>query len=444
MTKDNRQFSVKIHQGAREVGGNCIEIIDEKNRIILDFGMPFWFEKAKRALRDRSAANLLKNNLLPDIAGLYRPDNGRPIDAILLSHPHKDHYGHLYYSLSQIPIYLSVRNKKLLKIYWQLVAEQEQIEKGRLYGLKENKPFTLPGTNISVDLINVDHSSAGSSAMLINFNGIKIAYTGDLRFHGQRSEESQCFVRQAREFRPDYLIIEGTHIDSDPTQYTGCKTEDEVKDRCVEIMNQASGDVFMYCSTTHLDRIKAFGTAAEQVGRPLVMSFPMGYYTYQAFVQGLYPDLPCPKNRRAKIFYRERDLKKADTGFKTKMYTNFKKHLVTKEDFIDRPVAFIGNEEAIFEWDRMKPESVVIFSMYTGYLKGDGFARGFDERVKQRGSRLDFAHTSGHATQSDLIKAAVDIKPRFLVPVHCKEPERFCCEDIVQAEISVIIQEKGS
>ena len=126
------------------------------------------------------------------------------------------------------------------------------------------------------------------------------------------------------------------------------------------------------------------------------------------------------------------------------MYTNFKKHLVTKEDFIDRPVAFIGNEEAIFEWDRMKPESVVIFSMYTGYLKGDGFARGFDERVKQRGSRLDFAHTSGHATQSDLIKAAVDIKPRFLVPVHCKEPERFCCEDIVQAEISVIIQEKGS
>jgi ribonuclease J len=68
---------VRIHRGAHEVGGNCIEIESEGKRIVLDIGLPLDAEDSITHL--------------PEVKGFREPDES--LLAVVLSHPHQDHYG---------------------------------------------------------------------------------------------------------------------------------------------------------------------------------------------------------------------------------------------------------------------------------------------------------------------------------------------------------------
>ena len=70
-------MKVRIHRGTKEIGGTCIELAAGGDRIALDFGLPL----------DGDAAD---SRLVPEIAG----DDLR---AIVITHPHIDHYGLLHH-----------------------------------------------------------------------------------------------------------------------------------------------------------------------------------------------------------------------------------------------------------------------------------------------------------------------------------------------------------
>ena len=69
---------VRIHRGTHEVGGNCIELEFGGQRILLDLGMPL-------NVSDPSTVEL------PDVSGLDGSDKN--LLAVVLTHPHFDHYG---------------------------------------------------------------------------------------------------------------------------------------------------------------------------------------------------------------------------------------------------------------------------------------------------------------------------------------------------------------
>lgn len=83
---------VKIHRGADEIGGNCIELESSGSRILFDIGLPI-------------EENLDENKINNYILQLDRMEGASPkLDAILISHPHLDHYGLLKYMNPSIPI----------------------------------------------------------------------------------------------------------------------------------------------------------------------------------------------------------------------------------------------------------------------------------------------------------------------------------------------------
>lgn len=66
---------IKIHRGANEIGGSCIEIEHESSRIIVDIGMPLYDRDGQKFDMDKYKSHigpeLVKQGILPDVPGIY-------------------------------------------------------------------------------------------------------------------------------------------------------------------------------------------------------------------------------------------------------------------------------------------------------------------------------------------------------------------------------------
>ena len=112
-------MKLTIHRGTHEIGGTCIELQSQNSRILIDFGLPLVDENREPfdsdRIKNKSKEELIKTRVLHSIKGIYK-DEQPLFDAILLSHPHQDHFGLLSYISPEIPIYLSEGCKKLVEI----------------------------------------------------------------------------------------------------------------------------------------------------------------------------------------------------------------------------------------------------------------------------------------------------------------------------------------
>ena len=74
-------MKITIHRGSNEIGGTCIQLSTEQSTILLDLGLP-----------------LRKDSKELDVAAL-KPD------AVLISHPHQDHFGLIEALDHNVPVY---------------------------------------------------------------------------------------------------------------------------------------------------------------------------------------------------------------------------------------------------------------------------------------------------------------------------------------------------
>ena len=179
-------MKLTIHRGSKEIGGSCVELQSEQSRILIDFGLPLVDENMEqfdsRKIKNKPREELIKNGVLPDIAGLYQNENPA-FDAILLSHSHQDHYGLLSYVNPQIPVYLSEGCKELLDI--SCFFEQTDYEPVNTHIVKKWKSFDVGDFKVTPYL--VDHSAFDALAFLIEAEDKRLFYSGDFRGHGRKS-----------------------------------------------------------------------------------------------------------------------------------------------------------------------------------------------------------------------------------------------------------------
>ena len=83
-------LSACIHRGSREIGGSCVELAANGERLVLDLGLPLEAEPEEVAL--------------PQIEGLTAA--GAPPLALMLSHGHPDHYGLAGRADPSVPVYI--------------------------------------------------------------------------------------------------------------------------------------------------------------------------------------------------------------------------------------------------------------------------------------------------------------------------------------------------
>src|SRR3989304_642513 len=135
-----------IHRGTHEIGGSCVEIESRRSRIVIDIGMPLVNSTGERfdfkPYRNLTNQELVKEKILPDIKGFYKWDNNsKPIDGLLISHAHLDHYGLFRFLRGDIPYFLGEGTKKIIDLTGVLIGPKVNINNYTHF--KSGEPFQV-------------------------------------------------------------------------------------------------------------------------------------------------------------------------------------------------------------------------------------------------------------------------------------------------------------
>ena len=242
---------VRIHRGAREIGGTCIEVEAQGSRIVLDVGLPL----------DASVDEA--ERLLPDVPGFREPDD--TLLGVFVSHPHVDHYGLARHVLPQVPVYIGADAHRILQ------AASSYVPGGHAF---KNPNLLSNGTPVETGPFRVtpylmDHSAFDAYALLVEADGKRLYYSGDFRAHGRKAPLFESMVR-----RPpcgiDVLLMEGTTIGRDGST-EGFPTEADLEWRFVEAFRKTRGLHFVWTSAMNIDRLVTIYRAAKRTNRCLII-----------------------------------------------------------------------------------------------------------------------------------------------------------------------------
>ncbi|MHB8449297.1 MAG: MBL fold metallo-hydrolase [Mycobacteriales bacterium] len=159
---------VRIHRGTQEIGGNCVEIAaQDGSRIVLDLGRPLWAEWGQQVE-------------LPTVAGFTEADPS--LLALIISHPHLDHYGLTAELPVDVPVYVGREAESLLRVAALFSPISAALTAAG--HLRHRETFSL-GPFAITPFLN-DHSAFDAYSLLVEADEQRLFYTGDIRAHGRK------------------------------------------------------------------------------------------------------------------------------------------------------------------------------------------------------------------------------------------------------------------
>lgn len=141
---------LRIHRGAHEIGGNCVELECQGYSILLDLGLPLTADAPLRSL-------------LPNIPGLTDGSNPHLL-GIILSHIHGDHSGLTVLLGSAVPVFMGSHAQTVL-LASQPFVHQSPLPQ-TISNYHDRVPFDLGPFQITPYL--ADHSAFDAYSLLID------------------------------------------------------------------------------------------------------------------------------------------------------------------------------------------------------------------------------------------------------------------------------------
>ncbi len=484
---------MKIYDGAESIGGTKIYVSDKNSGIFLDFGLNFqkmdlYFKEFLQMRSSRGINDPIEMDILPRI-DIYRRDlipsdisvenfESIKVDAILISHAHADHFGNIGFVDFGIPIaassitlaiikaisdcghvslgmdafYSSTRkrgndNRVLETLKWRdknsinsrgIIFLDEPSEKlidfmathpnpQREVHLKEEDTSHIP---FETKIYPVDHSIYGASAYLLE-GDTTIAYTGDIRTHGENGYLTLEFAKNAK--NTSILIIEGTRTSREEHKYI---TEDDVKNRIKEDLDECNELVIVDFSSRNFERLKSIEDLSRG-GRDFIVTEKDFYMLYVLRIAGI--DLISPhlkvyrslKNKKEKwITHLEENTDLNDRYVDPSTIRGAPENYVLAFSLYEMPnlldIKVEGGLYIYSSTEALSEEQSFDFVTLYNWIKRFNFrTKGFYLDSKGKPVFEKGYHASGHASPEDLRKIIEIIDPDIIIPVHTLNPYWF-------------------
>ena len=387
----------RIHRGAKEIGGNCIELSSEGQTLLLDLGMP---------LTLGNPADVA----LPDIAGLA---DGKDEDflGVVLSHPHADHYGLLAKARKNTSVYLGQDSQRLLRAALPFTTFGLDLPNSLTY--RDREAFEVGPFRITPFL--VDHSAFDAYALLVEAGGRRLFYTGDFRSHGRKPGTFKRLLAQPSIKGVDVMLMEGTHLGREGR--VEAQTEVSLEDDIVQSISSTTGLVLACFSGQNIDRVVTFWKAARRAGRTFVAD---------AYLAHILESLNRPTLPKPPVFLPRRMKAKLVREDNTEIVLPFRRRRVYPEQIADRAsklvMMFRSSMMEEFEDLGCLKGGKLIYSQWPGYLERDRV--NLREWCVQHELSFEIHHTSGHADVKALVELALAAAAKRVIPIHTDSPER--------------------
>ena len=386
---------LRIHRGAAEIGGNCIEVQSAGKSLLLDLGQP-----------------LQSQSTMPLAPGLAAPDPS--LLGVVLSHPHLDHYGLLLRARPDLSVWLGAGAIKLLEAAAPFTASSALPQTVTAY--RTGVEFRVGPFKITPYLM--DHSAYDAHALLVEADGKRLFYSGDFRGHGRKAGVFERFLASP----PgdiDVLLMEGTTIG----RVGDRSTETDVEDQSCTLMRAHEGLALLVFSAQNIDRFVTFLRASIRSDRVMVIDAYMANLIEALQLKSL-PDARSNPNLR--VFLPKTQKRMIVANHRFDLIDGFRSKRIHREEILAAPGRF-----AMMFRASMIPDfagaalggGCLIYSLWPGYLERDRT----DLRVWARDRQIAFhiVHSSGHADLCDLQRMAAALQPKRLVPIHSAHAERF-------------------
>jgi ribonuclease J len=377
-------MNIKIHQGANSLGGNCVEIQSIDTSILIDAGIP---------VTGKSSLNKPSFRKIAD-----------RVDAIFISHPHPDHYEMLKYLESDTPVYMSPGCKAIVTIAHKFGQTDYNPETAQIIEDDINL-----SNNLNISALPVDHSGFDSQAFLIANGKENIFYSGDLRDHGAQKYLTENLHKKLP-IGIDTLILEGTLLSRD---YKGFKSEDEVEQALVRILENKTDLTLITFSAQNIDRFVKVYRACRQNNKTLVLD-PYTIYILDR-LKDFSTNLPQYFWDNIGVLFAANNY---TDKLEQKLLYRYSIAKVTKEMIRQHSGRYVLKSNGYIEGQIQKgnipnPDNL-IFSVWHGYADGIW-----------KNNSVQNIHCSGHA-QIETLKNIVDrIDPKTIIPIHTEQAKRY-------------------
>jgi len=368
---------------------------------------------SEAAIRDPSVAN----GILPEVNGLYR--NAAPsFDAVILSHPHVDHYGLMDWVHPSIPIYMSEESRCLIEVgnvfFPPHMKQRAVLQHCRCFS--HGQTFSIGPFSITPYLI--DHSAFGSSSLLIEVGGKRLFYTGDLRAHGRKSKLFERLVAHPPE-GIDCMIAEGTSVGRPCGDDVA--SEQDVENAMHVIFARQRNISFVIAAGSNIDRLVSIYKAVCRAHKVLVIDL------YQALLldrlKEFSPGLPPHQNDPLRVLYLRTHAQAVAKTYGERALFAYRSRKIDRDEIVGRrsgmvlrlPLSEMQRMASMMDAETPLTESTLIYSMWHGYFDRD---ERYSEFCRRFNLSIQNIHTSGHAYINDLQRLAQAIDAKMVVPIH--------------------------
>ncbi len=422
-----------VYGAAGQIGGNKI-LLEGQSRVFLDFGVDFntrskYFSTFLQPRRFALVKDYIATGVLPSLKGLYEKDEPPFAEAVVITHGHLDHYGHASLLRPDIPLYMGETTRLLIKAR----ENTKQKSPENLFNKNENHPVEVFRTSSKLVFedaviypVHVDHSIPAAYGLVIETGEGVLAYTGDLRMHGPKSEMTHDFVEKCVKMNVETLVIEGTRVDE-----TEVSTEDDVRKELTRVASEV-GDrlVSVVVAMMDFDRLNTVLSVAEKLDRVVAISLHHANLLTTLRRGGARMNIPELRDEKLVAF-----LERRRTGTYSKTdYPSWQTELIEQiptvgDEEIRRDqkkyLLVLSRAEDIIKLSDIEPAPGSLFILSTSEAHSEEQVLE-EERIHNWVNLLNLRykhiHSSGHAPQKDLIKIIEEINPRKVIPVHTLKP----------------------